>query len=155
MINLTTALTGGAQTGFTTPGYTLTVDTPPDVNSKQSAITGVTGTQAGVLSHSVSNPFTITWTRFKTFAVLGKPNPVTGLIAVVPRNIQKSIVRKGVLVAAGQPYNVMLIKTEYSIPAGAETYDSANVRAACSANVGFMNGNSAGIGDTLVTGLTG
>jgi len=56
----TTPVTGGAQTGFTAPTYTLSVDTAPDINGKQHAVTALGGTQAGVTSHSVSNPFTVT-----------------------------------------------------------------------------------------------
>lgn len=78
-ISIPGSLTGAAQTGFTTPGYTLTVDNAPDTNAKQSAVTALTGTQAGVTVHSVSSPFLISAWKPKTLAVLGKPNPVTGL----------------------------------------------------------------------------
>lgn len=147
------AITGAAQTGFTTPGYTTTVDTPPDVNSKQSAITSLSGTQAGVNAHSVSQPFTITATRPRQAAVLGKPNPTTGLIASVPRNTYKVLTRKGVLPLAGQPSQVMIIRTEIEVPAGADTADAANIRAALSAHIGMLSASSAGIGDTTINAV--
>lgn len=147
-LTITGAITGSAQTGFTTPGYTAIADTPPDVNSKQAVVTALTGTQAGVTAHSVSSPFTFTATRPKQLAVLGKPNPVTGLIANVPRNTYKFLTRKGVLPLAGQPQQVLLIRTEIQVPAGADSVDIANVRAALSMHIGELTVNSAGIGDT-------
>lgn len=147
------SLTGAAQTGFTTPGYTTGSDTPPDVNSKQSAVTAITGTQTGVDAHSVSRPFTLTVTRPKTYERLGKPNPTTGLIASVPRNKLKCITRKGVLPLAGQPDQVMIIRTEIEVPAGSDTADAANVRAALSAHIGLLWAQSAGFGDTGINGV--
>lgn len=153
MIVIPTALTGAAQTGFTTPTYTTVVDTPPDVNSKQNAVTAIGGTQTGVDVHSVARPFTITVFRPKQFQVLGKPNPVTGLIASVPRNVYKVLVRKGVTPLSGQPAQVCVGRVELEIPAGSDIADPANIRAMCSALIGALNGVSAGLGDTLVNGL--
>lgn len=147
------SITGAPQTGFTTPGYTTTADTPPDVNSKQAAVTAVTGTQAGVTSHSVSSPFTLTVTRPKSSAVLGKPNPTTGLITSVPNNTYKILTRKGVTPAAGQPFATLIMRTEIQVPAGADTYDPANVRAAQSAHIGVLWAVAAGIGDTTINAV--
>lgn len=152
-ITLPGSLTGSAQTGFTTPGYTLTADTSPDINAKQSAVTALTGTQTGAEAHSVSKPFTLSVWRPKSAAVLGKPNPVTGLIAQVPVNTYKVITRKGVLPLAGQPNQVCIIRTEISVPAGADTADAANIRAALSAHFGLVSSVSAGVGDTCINGI--
>lgn len=152
-ISLPASITGGAQTGFTTPGYTTTVDTPPDVNSKQVAVTAISGTQAGVDAHSVARPFTVTFSRPKQFQVLGKPNPVTGLIGTVPRNIYKLLTRKGVLPLAAQPSQVALIRSEIEIPAGSDVADAANLRAMISAHIGTLQSISAGLGDTVVNGV--
>jgi hypothetical protein len=153
MITIPSSLTGAAQTGFTSPAYTTTVDTPPDVNSKQNAVTAISGTQTGVEVHAVSKPFTLTVTRPRNPAVLGKPNPTTGLISSVPFNTYKVLTRKGVLPLAGQPNAVMLIRTEIQIPAGADTADVANVRAALSAHIGLLSNQSAGVGDTVINGV--
>lgn len=153
MIILPASITGGAQTGFTTPGYTTTVDTPVDVNSKQVAVTAITGTQAGVDAHSVARPFTISATRPKQFQVLGKPNPVTGVIGAVPRNTYKVLVRKGVTVLANQPSQVAVVRAEIEVPAGSDVADPANLRAAISAAIGVLSSISAGLGDTLVNGV--
>jgi len=147
------SITGAAQTGFTTPGYTTSVDTAPDVHSKQVAVTALTGTQAGVDAHSVSRPFTLNVAKPKQLAVLGKPNPATGLIASVPRNKWKVTSRKGVLPLAGQPSQVLIIRTEIEVPAGADTADAPNVRAALSAHIGLLAAVPAGIGDTAINGV--
>lgn len=152
-VTLPSSITGGAQTGFTTPGYTTIVDTPVDVNSKQVAVSAITGTQAGVDIHSVARPFTISVSRPKQFQVLGRPNPVTGLVANVARNVYKVITRKGVLPLAAQPSQVAIIRSEIEVPAGSDTADPANLRAMISAHIGVLTAVSAGLGDTLQNGV--
>jgi len=152
-VSLTSPVTGSAQTGLTSPTYTLTTDTAPDNNGKQFAVTGLGGTQTGVVSHSVAAPFTITATRPKALKSLSTPNPVTGVVSNVGRNEYKVITRKGVLPLAGQPYQTMLVTTTISVPAGSDLADAANVRAALSAHIGALTQQSAGIGDTSVSGV--
>jgi hypothetical protein len=150
---LTSPITGGAQTGFTSPTYTHVVDVAPDVNGKQVAVTALGGTQTGVTAHSVSSPFTITYVKPKNNKVLGKPNPVTGLLPSVPVNTHKIIVRKGVLPLAGQPYSTLRLVLTMDIPAGSDTADPANIRGALSALFGSVAQQSAGVGDTLISGV--
>jgi len=152
-ISIPGSIVGAAQTGFTTPGYTTTADTPPDLNAKQSAVTALTGTQAGVTTHSVSSPFFVSVWKPKVLQVLGKPNPTTGLIANVPNNQYKVITGKGVLPLAGQPVKTAMFKTLLDIPAGSDTADAANIRAGLSAHIGFLQQVAAGIGDTTISGL--
>lgn len=153
-MSLTSPVTGGAQTGFTSPTYTTVADVAPDVNGKQSAVTAVGGTQTGVTVHSVASPFTVTFIRPKTFKVLGKTNPVTGLLPSVPKNPYRVIVRKGVTPLAGQPFSVAICDLTISVPAGSDTADPANVRAMLSLLIGALNQLSAGIGDTAVSGIS-
>lgn len=150
---VTSPITGAAQTGFTAPTYTLTADLAPDNNGKQNAVTALGGTQAGVTSHSVASPFTITFVRPRVFRSLGKPNPTTGLVKDVPRNSYKLITRKGVLPLSGQPYTNLQITTLIDVPAGSDTADPANIRAALSAHIGALAQQSAGAGDTAVSGI--
>lgn len=149
----TTPVTGGAQTGLTAPTYTLTSDTAPDVNAKQFAITALGGTQTGVITSSIAAPFTLSFWKPKIFKFLGKPNPTTGLITSIPRNVFKQVTRKGVLPLVGQPYQEMVITTVIEVPAGADIADPANIRAALSLHIGGLNQQSAGIGDSSVTGV--
>jgi len=152
-ISLTTPITGAAQTGFTSPVYYIVSDNAPDTNGKQFAVTSVGGTQANVTGHSVASPFTLTFVRPKVFKLVGQPNPTTGIIRAIPKNSYKLIIRKGVIPAVNQPPNVLLIDCSINVPAGADTYDANNVRAAISAFVGALSQISAGLGDTLITGL--
>jgi hypothetical protein len=150
---VTSPVTGAAQTGFTSPTYTLTSDVAPDINGKQHAVSAVGGTQSGVDANTVSRPFSLTFIRPKQLRQLGNPNPVTGVISNVPRNTYKLITRKGVLPLAGQPSQTMIITTVIEVVAGSDTADASNVRAALSLHIGALSQQSAGIGDTSVTGI--
>lgn len=152
-VALSTPVTGSAQTGFTAPTYTIAADIAPDANMKQWAVTALGGTQASVIVHGASAPFTVTFVRPKTFKPLGKANPVTGVIKDIPKNTWKVHVRKGVLPLAGQSYQVMQMTCTIDVPAGADLADPANVRAAFSLLIGSLSQISAGIGDSAVTGL--
>lgn len=149
----TSPITGAAQTGLTSPTYTIVVDVAPDVNGKQYAVSALGGTQTGVTVHSVASPFTLSMFRPKVYKALGTPNPVTGVIGSVPRNVHKVIVRKGVTPLSGQPFQTMLFTATMEVPAGSDTADSSNVRAALSAAFGLLSQQSAGIGDTLISGV--
>lgn len=149
----TSPVTGAAQTGLTSPTYTHVTDTSPDVNAKQVAVTALGGTQTNVIVHSVSAPFTGTMFRPKNPRVLSPVNPITGVLTSVPTNTYKVITRKGVLPLTGQAYKTMIVTTTIEIPAGADTADAANVRAALSFHGGLLAQQSAGIGDTCVSGV--
>lgn len=149
----TSPITGSAQTGLTSPAFFHVRDIAPDVNGYQIAITGLGGTQTGVTAHSISSPFTITAVRPKTMRLLPSPNPVTNVIKSVPKNTTKVITRKGVIPLAGQPAAICIITTTLDIPAGADTADANSIRAALSAHFGVCQQQSAGVGDTVVTGV--
>jgi len=151
--SLSSPVTGTAQTGLTSPTYTHGADVAPDINGKQVAVTAVGGTQAGVTIHSISSPFTTTFVRPKNYRLLPSPSPITGVIKNVPKNTFKLITRKGVTPAASQPASVMIVTTTIDIPAGADTYDAANVRAALSMHFGSLSQQSAGVGDTCISGV--
>lgn len=149
-----TAITGGAQTGFTSPTYTPVLDTnPPDVNAKMYVISAVGGTQAGVTAHSIASPFTITFWRPKFLKVLRAVAGQLTLLGKVESNVFNVVTRKGVTPFAGQPVQLMIVETKITIPAGADTADAANVKAALSAHFGAVNQTSAGIGDTALSGV--
>lgn len=146
-------ITGQAQTGLTSPTYTTTVDVAPSANGKQWAVTALGGTQAGVDTHSVSKPFTVSVFKPANPRQLGTPNPVTGIVQSVPNNTYKIGTRKGVLPLTGQPNRTMQVWTIIDVPAGSDTVDPEDVRAALSCHFGFLVENSAGIGDTVVSGI--
>lgn len=152
-ISIPATVTGAAQTGFTSPTYTTSVDSATESNIKQAAVTAVGGTQAGVTTHSVSSPFLLSVSRPKQFSSLGKPNPVTGLVANVPVNVYRVKGLKGVTPMAGQPIANAWFSCELRIPAGSDTYDAANIRALISAAIGTLSSVSAGLGDTVINGV--
>lgn len=151
--SLTSPVTGAAQTGLTSPTYTHVSDIAPDSNGRQVAVTALGGTQTGVDAHSVARPFTTTFVRPKVLKGLGKANPVTGVVASVPRNTYKIITRKGVLPLAGQASVAMIVTTTIDVPAGSDLADPANVRACLSLHLGSLSQQSAGIGDTAISGI--
>lgn len=150
---VSTPITGGAQTGFTSPTYTIVADTPPDTNAKQYVVTALGGTQTGVITHSVAAPFSIAMFRPKVFQTLQPVDPVTGVLKKVGYNTYKVITRKGVLPLAGQAYKNALITTVIELPAGSDTADPANIRAALSAHFGVVAQQTSGIGDTVIQGV--
>lgn len=152
-ISLTTPVTGAAQTGFTAPTYTVTSDTPPDVNAKQWVVTALGGTQAGVRTHAVSDPFSIAFFRPKVPAALPNPNPITGRYGKIPMNRHSQVVRKGVNFAANQAPLVAIQRILTDVPAGADAYDAPNVRALYSLSIGSQSQQSSGIGDTACNGV--
>lgn len=151
---MTGAVTGGAQTGFTSPTYTLTADNAVDVRSKQSVVTAVGGTQSGVVAHSVNAPFTVTVRRPSVIKTIASAllNGISGVYSKVPFNEYTILTRKAAQVASGQWYTNE-VRTTLKVFAGSETYDANNVRAGISCHVGFLSTNSAGIGDTAVTAV--
>lgn len=147
---LPTSITGGAQTGFTSPTYTTVAGAYPGVNGKQNYVTAIGGTQAGVRLHSVSDPFTIAAYQPVSAKTLG--TAVNGVYTSIPVNVYGFNVRKGLIPAANQAAQIGFVDVKIRVPAGSDSYDSANVRAMLSAAVGALNALSAGLGDTLVSG---
>lgn len=148
-----TTVTGAAQTGLTSPTYTVTADAPTGPNAKQWAVTALGGTQTGVVPHAISNPFTIAFVRPLIYKLVALVNSATGRLRSSSKNVTKVITRKGVLPLAGQPAEIMIVETIVKTPAGADTADSMSVRACLSAHLGAVAQQCSGIGDTVVTGI--
>lgn len=147
------AVTGATVTGLTSPTYTVTADTPPSNNAKQFAVLTVGGTQTGVDVHSVSKPFTVTMFRPAGLRTLPQANTSTGVVKNVPNNTYKIISRKGASPASGQVPLVARITTTIDIPAGTDTYEPEDIRAMLSCHIGILSNQSAGISDTVLTGV--
>lgn len=145
-------VTGAAQTGLTSPTYTLSADTVPS-NGKAYAVTALGGTQTGVTTHSASSPFTITMWRPQVLKTLGMPNPVTGVIPQVPMNVYKVQCVKGVLPLAGQPVRKAFATLVIEVPAGSDIADTLSIRAMLSCLMGTVDQIPSAIGDTAVTGV--
>lgn len=152
-VNITSPVTGAAQTGFTSPTYTHVTDTAPDSNGKQVAVTALGGTQTGVTVSSVSSPFTTTFVRPKVLRALSVVDPVTGVLRSIPRNEYHLITRKGAIPLAGQAATTAQARTTMSVPAGTDAASPAEIRAMLSMHFGVIAQQSAGIGDTVVSGV--
>lgn len=152
-VSLTSPVTGSAQTGFTSPTYTVVVDTPPNAYSKQWAVTAVGGTQTGVDVHGASKPFTVTFSRPNQIRAAPVPNPVTGVMPNSPRNVYSIIVRKGANPGVNQNPQIAVLRCDLAVVAGSDLVEPEDVRAGLSLLIGSMSQQSAGLGDTMVNGL--
>lgn len=146
-------ITGATVPGFTTPTYTVVSDQAMGFNGKQFAVTALGGTQVGVTANSVSSPFTLSFYRPVQLKVLPPANPITGIRKNVPMNSYKLITRKGVTPASNASEVTMRITTVIDVPAGADTFDPAEIKAALSLHAGALSNQSSGIADTVITGV--
>lgn len=146
-------VTGSTVTGFTSPTYTLVADVAPSNNSKQYAVSALGGTQANVDVHSVSKPFTVSVFRPVVLKTLPQANVTTGVIKNIPVNTYKVITRKGAVPSVNQAAIVCRITTIIDVPAGTDTYEPEELKAMLSLHIGVLNQTSAGISDTLTTGI--
>jgi len=138
-MNITSPLTGVAQTGLTSPTFTLADDTAPSGNGKQKYVSVVGGTQVGVNENSISRPFTVT--VFKPANVKTPSQGIleaAGLITNVPKNTNKLKTRKSVAVNAVGGYGLMDITTSFDIPVNAPESDLVSIKSAISAHIGAL-----------------
>lgn len=147
-----TPITGSAQTGLTSPTYTIVSDQNPDNNGKQVYVSALGGTQSGVLAHTVASPFTCSMFRPRVLKTLQPVNPVTGVLRSVPMNVYKAITRKGVLPLAGQSAKTAHITSEFAIPAGSDLADNLSLRAMISCHIGLLTQLSNELGNSVTTG---
>lgn len=152
-VALTSPVTGTAQTGLTSPTYTVVADVPPNAYSKQYAVTALGGTQTNVDVHGASKPFTITFARPANIRPAPVVNPTTGIMPNSPRNVYSVIVRKGMNPGTNQNPQIGVLRVDLSVVAGADLVEPEDIRAALSLLIGSLSQQSAGIGDTLVNGL--
>lgn len=144
--------TGSAQTGFTSPTYTLAADLAPDANSRQWVVTAVGGTQTDVRASTAGDPFT-TLIRRGPYRQRPIANPVNGSYGNVPLNRVELLTRKGVKIDSAGTIRVMNLRVIAEIPAGAETSDAPNIRACLSSTIGLLNEESSDLGDSLISGI--
>lgn len=147
------SITGQAQTGLTSPTYTLASDLTPDANARQYVVTALGGTQTGVRTSTAGDPFTATIRKDKVYKTLPARNPVTGAYGNVPLNKTELLIRKGVYIDTDSTVKVANLRIIAELPAGSESNDAVNIRALCSFAIGLLTEESADYGDSLVTGI--
>lgn len=144
------SITGGAQTGLTTPTYGNQAGIAPDALSRAYDVTTLGGTQTNVRTSSAGDPFQAV-IRAGRYQSIPPKNPVTGAYGNVPLNRVELLVRKGVYIDSSNTLREARIRITAELPAGCEQADPANVRAMASFAIGLLNEESADYGDTLIT----
>lgn len=147
------SITGSAQTGLTSPTYTVASDLAPDTRSRQIVVTALGGTQTGARASSAGDPFTATLRVDKTYKALPPKNPVNGSYGNVPLNKVELLVRKGLYIDSSNTIRVGNLRVIAEIPAGAEVSDAVNIRAMLSLAFGLLAEESQDYGDSLVSGV--
>jgi len=151
VFNPSSPVTGGPQTGFTSPTYTIVADNAPSVNAKQYYVSALGGTQSGASASSLSSPFTLTMYRPSVFASAGKLDS-NNVLRGVGYNDFALLVRKGMLPLAGQQPMLAQALLKMRIPGGADLASPAEIRAMMSLMAGALWAQSAGVGDSLIAG---
>lgn len=149
--NPTNPLPGAPMTGLTSPTYPLSPDYAPSFAGKQFAITTLGGVQSSVNPHDAARPFTISF--FKPAVMKTATLDAEGRATRSPMNVYKLIVRKNVQIDAQNTNKIAIVTTTIEIPAGAETYSVANIRAMLSCHLGACADQTASYGDTVLTGV--
>jgi hypothetical protein len=149
----TSPVTGAAVTGLTSPTYTLTQVSGPDVNWKRFAVTTLGGTQTSVRTHGASDPFYIEMSQPKVL----KPRPSLdpgGMYykGVGPKNVYGLRVVKGGIPVTGAPPEMALFRGEFAIPSGVESVDLVNLKAMLSLIGGVLFANALAVSDTFGQG---
>lgn len=151
-LSLTSPVTGAAQTGLTSPTYTIVQDgsTP---NGYIYSVTALGGTQGGVGVASASKPFKIILERpsfFRKMPTVG----LTGLVNGSGKNVWRIRVLKGANPLSTGNAEICEFDGLFKIPAGADVNDTQNVRAGLSLWIGALWQISSSLGDSLITGTS-
>lgn len=141
-----TPIGGAVILPLVTPTFTVAETAAPDVNGRSWIVTTLGGTQTGVNTHSISNPFQISVWVPKVPAQAVALDSQGKRTRNSPRNEYRIVVRKGTSTVTNQPTENMVVDVAIRVPAGAETNDYPNVVAGLSAAIGFIFDEAAGIG---------
>jgi hypothetical protein len=151
-IALSSTFNGATVNGLTSPTYTVTADQPPNPYSKQWYVSGKGGTQTSVDSSSTaSKPWTFTFTRPPVLKALNSVD-VTGVLRQVGFNTYEFLMRRGLVPLTGQAPRVCNWRASFPVLVGADTADTANLRAAVSSFVGALSDSASGLSDSMIAG---
>lgn len=145
------SITGGTQTGLTSPTYTLTSDAAISNGQRQWIVSALGGTQTNVRANTLSDPFSLTF--FKPTAPKVLPAlSINNRYSSIPVNTYGLLIRKGVRVDSISTLAQARVRVNFDVPANADANDAINIRAMISFLVGVLNEESDDIADTLLTG---
>jgi len=132
--------------------FTVASAAAPDTNAKRGILTALTsGTAANVRYHSVSDPFDFTVWAPKQPRMLPAAN-INGVRPDIPVNTYAIVMRKGLRSASDVASVASNLQIKFDVPAGAESYDSANLAAMLSAAAGLLNVLADDLYDNASTG---
>lgn len=152
-IALSGAVTGSAQTGLTSPTYTVAAAQAPTSLGKQFIVASLGGTQTGVEAHAGSNPFLINFIVPANYRSVQMINS-SGVGVSRGMNVTSVKLLKGVSVDAANNKRNMMADLAIRVPPGADIFDPESVRAALSFFFGALYNQSAGFGDTVISGAS-
>lgn len=116
-MDISSPVTGSAQPDLTNPTYTLSADTPPNLNSRQWYVSAVGGTQPDVTVHSASAPFTVTLIRPSSLKTASASVlAALGLVSNVPKNKYSLLIRKAADINVGGGMGVATARLDLEIP---------------------------------------
>lgn len=141
-------------TGLTTPTYTAVADTSPaNPRVKQIAVTTLGGTQTGVRTSTLGDPFTFGYTPPASPKSTPQANAITGKYPPIPYNVHTISVKKGMTFASGQNPLPGWFEGRFGIPAGAESNDTANIMAMVCFLQAVLTEIAPGLANTIVTNI--
>lgn len=147
------SITGNTSvTGLTNPTYTLAADLAPDANSRQHVVTALGGTQTNVRASTAGDPFTVTIRR-SPYKALPAKNPVNGSYGNVPKNRIEVLVRKGLQIDSSDTIQVGNLRLIAELPAGCESNDEVNIRAAWAFMLGVLTEEAEDYVASLISGV--
>lgn len=147
-------ITGAAITShLTSPTFTVSSTSGPDVNTKAVIVTALGGTQANVGVHSVDANYSLIYSWPKVWKTIGAVvATVAGRIAA-PKNRCTSTLKKSVSISTTAVDDV-LVRIEVVVPAGAALFDPNSVASAISAAAGHFYADADDIAACMISGVT-
>jgi len=133
-INLAGPTTAVTTSQLTAATYSFTADMANDLRSKAFVMTAAGGTQTGVTTNSVDAPKKVIFKKPANFQQPSQFNTVTGRYGRVPKNTTRIIGIGSAKVATNQVETIP-ITIDIGIPAGAVSFDRANVEASVSMTI--------------------
>lgn len=131
-INLAGPTAAVTTSQLTAATYTFVTDMAQDARSKVFVVSALGGTQTGVSAHTVDAPKQMIFKKPASFAQPSGYNQVSGRYGKVPKNTTRVMFRGSAKVAANQ-WEGLPISMDIGVPAGAVSYDRANVEASVTA----------------------
>lgn len=152
-LNLQGATLALPATGINSGGNVVFEDyTYPFNGGSQYAVSSVTGFSSTIAGHTVSQPFSVTFFPPKQLKALSFSSVNQGLTTRVPRNKWTALTRCGVEVLQGTAPQILQIRSEFEIPANAETNNLERFAAAVAVHCTALQNRATALVNTMRRG---